>query len=94
MLQYGEPPLSNKYVFKETIGTGNIGMAMSKGFCCKRNLTTHISWVLNSGIFRKWYDDQFYKTRNEHEAKGNAINSGPKPFDGLRFVRTFFFYWV
>ncbi|GIX99139.1 lig_chan-Glu_bd domain-containing protein [Caerostris darwini] len=94
MLQYGEPPLSNKYVFKESIGTGNIGMAMSKGFCCKRNLTTHISWVLNSGIFRKWYDEQFYKTRSEHQAKGNIINRGPKPLTVFDLLGPFFLLGV
>ncbi|GBL76009.1 hypothetical protein AVEN_234323-1 [Araneus ventricosus] len=79
LLDYGEPPYTNKYVFKETVSVGNIGLAMNKEFCCKNNLSKAVTWLVGSGILRKIYNDEFFKSRWRLQSKGNSMVSGPKP---------------
>ncbi|GFU26535.1 lig_chan-Glu_bd domain-containing protein [Nephila pilipes] len=81
LLEYGESPYSNKYIFKEAVGTGNIGIAINKRFCCKSDLSVALSWIINTGIFRKFFDEEVYKARMNFDKKHYYIEvpSGPKP---------------
>ncbi|XP_055938229.1 ionotropic receptor 21a-like [Argiope bruennichi] len=79
LLEYGEPPYTNKYVFKETVSVGNVGLAMNKEFCCKNNFSKAITWLVDSGVLRKIYNDEIYKSRWRLQSRGNSMLSNPKP---------------
>ncbi|GBL76008.1 hypothetical protein AVEN_234322-1 [Araneus ventricosus] len=78
-LEYGEPPYTNKYIFKESISLVNIGLAVNKNFCCTETLRKTISWLFNAGVFRKLYSNEFYRSRWRLLANRKLTNFGPKP---------------
>ncbi|GFS74566.1 lig_chan-Glu_bd domain-containing protein [Trichonephila clavipes] len=79
LLEYGEPPQSDKYIFQETVGFGSIGIAVNKGFCCINHLSTTILWIMDTGIFKKFFEEAIYKTRMNFDSKHRAIPTGLKP---------------
>ncbi|KAF8793325.1 Glutamate receptor ionotropic like protein [Argiope bruennichi] len=77
-LEYGEPPHTDKYIFKESVSLVNIGMAVNKNFCCKETLRKVISQLLNSGVFKQLYNEEFYKSRWRLLSDRKPIHFGPK----------------
>ncbi|KAG8199707.1 hypothetical protein JTE90_022156 [Oedothorax gibbosus] len=70
LLEYGEAPFTNKYLFKEFVAVWNIGIAVNKGFCCKKALETYITRMVNIGIFEKLYNDKLFETRIKFMTNG------------------------
>ncbi|XP_055941762.1 glutamate receptor ionotropic, delta-2-like [Argiope bruennichi] len=63
LLEYGEEPYTSKRIFKETISFWNVGLAVRKQFCCKKQLTKQIAMIINTGIYEKIYQEELFKTR-------------------------------
>ncbi|GFR13902.1 lig_chan-Glu_bd domain-containing protein [Trichonephila clavata] len=62
-LEYGEEPFANKHIFEDTIASWNVGIAVSKEFCCKKELTAVVSRVVETGIYKKLYNNVLHKTK-------------------------------
>lgn len=62
-LQYGEEPFASKYLFEDSFGHWSIGIAVRKGFCCKKVLSIYVSRIMSTGIFKRIFDDQLLEAR-------------------------------
>ncbi|KAG8178946.1 hypothetical protein JTE90_027825 [Oedothorax gibbosus] len=74
-LEYGRKPFMSKYIFKESCGIWSIGIAVRKGFCCKKQLAISVARIMSTGIFNKMYNDQVFKARRFFEMKDMHFNS-------------------
>ncbi|GFS66502.1 uncharacterized protein NPIL_318151, partial [Nephila pilipes] len=61
-LRFGMPPYSTKYVSDAILESVDIGLAVRKDFCCKKELDLVIKRIKQAGLYQKFLNDEMYKT--------------------------------
>lgn len=52
-----------KHIFSENIASWEAGIAVRKNFCCTKKFEKIVNRLKTSGIIKKLYDTQLYKSR-------------------------------
>ncbi|GFR22712.1 lig_chan-Glu_bd domain-containing protein [Trichonephila clavata] len=56
-LRFGSPPFINVKVSDDYSGIWHSGIALKKGFCCRKRLNSVLNGIINGGLFEKWMDE-------------------------------------
>ncbi|GFQ84928.1 lig_chan-Glu_bd domain-containing protein [Trichonephila clavata] len=56
-LLLGSPPYLNVKTSEDSFGIWHSGIALKKGFCCRKRLNEVLNAINNGGFYKKWIDD-------------------------------------
>ncbi|GFT90447.1 uncharacterized protein NPIL_342811 [Nephila pilipes] len=62
-LLLGTPPYVTVKASDDHLGTWNVGIVVSKGFCCKERLNNILRGIINGGLYEKWLDEVGFRDK-------------------------------
>ncbi|GFQ71079.1 lig_chan-Glu_bd domain-containing protein [Trichonephila clavata] len=54
---FGSPPYLNVKASEDSSGIWHSGIALKKGFCCRKRLNDVLYGIINGGLYEKWLSD-------------------------------------
>ncbi|GFV60179.1 lig_chan-Glu_bd domain-containing protein [Trichonephila clavipes] len=59
-LLLGSPPYISVKLSDDYSGIWHSGMALKKGFCCRKRLNDVLNGIINGGLYKKWIDEESF----------------------------------